>query len=558
MIYRFDGFSIDATSYEIRRGDRRLEAQPQVIELLIMLIERRDRVVTRDEIFATIWKGRVVSDTALSSRIKDARKLLGDDGARQQYIRTIHGRGFRFCADLDEDPAPQPESGATAANTESGATPPPTRYARSGQVHVAYQQFGRGPVDLVIVPGFVSHIDNYWALPKLANWLEELGRIARVVMFDKRGTGLSDTVAELPGLDIRMDDVRAVMDAVGLDSAYIMGISEGGSLASLYAAMQPERCEGLILYGAFASFTSWFATREELQGLFDYVETAWGSGQSLPAFAPSVGDDPAHIEWWGRFERLGATPGAAIALMEMNSQIDITDILPSIRVPTLVIHRERDKLIDTEAGRLLGSTIPGAVYTELPGDDHLPWIGNSDRVISAIADFVRDRSTPGEPDTVLATILCIEAIPTGPQADTAIQEDIAAAIDHHRRLYRGTDLGETGTIRVYGFDGPARAVHCALEILRRLARFDFRCRAGVHIGEISRSGDSLGDSTVRTACELCHAAQPGQILVSRTITDLVAGSGIEFEALDEPRIEALGRDLQLFGVNPSARGESSI
>ena len=548
MIYRFDGFSIDDTSFEIRRGDRLLEAQPQVIELLIMLIEHRDRVVTRDEIFATVWKGRVVSDTALSSRIKDVRKLLGDDGTRQLYIRTLHGRGFRFCAELDDEPASRPESRTTAATTDSTAAPPPTRYARSGQVHVAYQQFGRGPVDLVIVPGFVSHIDNYWALPALANWLEDLGRIARVVMFDKRGTGLSDTVAELPGLDIRMDDVRAVMDAVGLDSACIMGISEGGSLASLYAAMHPERCDGLILYGAFASFTSWFATREDLQGLFDYVETAWGSGQSLPAFAPSVGGDPDFIEWWGKFERLGATPGAAIALMEMNSQIDITDILPSIRVPTLVIHRERDKLIDIDAGRLLGSTIPGAIYIELPGDDHLPWIGNSDRVISAIADFLRDIDTPDEPDTVLATILSIEAVSQDSQTDRSLQDDIAAAIDHHRTLYRGRDLGETGVMRIYGFDGPARAVQCALEILRRLARLDISCRAGVHIGEISRSGDNRGDSTVRAACEFCARAHPGQVLVSRTITDLVAGSGIEFEDLGSVRLESLQRDWPVFGV----------
>jgi len=551
MIYRFDGFSIDGDSFEIRRGDTRLEAQPQVIELLLLLIDNRDRVVTRDEIFARVWKNRVVSDTALSSRIKDARKLLGDDGSQQRYIRTIHGRGFRFCADLD-DGSPQPPAGGAAARSASAFVPPPTRYARSGPVHIAYQQFGSGPVDLVIVPGFVSHIDNYWARPDLLDWLQSLGRLARVVIFDKRGTGLSDSVAELPGLDIRMDDVRAVMDAVGLEHAYIMGISEGGSLASLFAAMHPERCDGLILYGAFASFTSWYATGDELRGLFDYVEAAWGSGQSLPAFAPSVGGDPDYIEWWGKFERLGATPGAAIALMTMNSQIDITDILPSIRTPALVIHRTDDVLIDIDAGRLLGSAIPGATYVELTGKDHLPWVGNAERVLAAIEEFMKGSAAAAEPDTVLATILCVEVdAGAAADADASLPADIRAAIEHQLRLFRGREILLDGDFTLAAFDGPARSVHCALEILRRLTRFEFRCRAGVHIGEIPATGSDPGNATLRAAREVCLLAQPGQVLVSRTITDLVAGSGIGFEARGKQRIDALDSEWQLFAVEQS-------
>ncbi|MGD8347601.1 MAG: alpha/beta fold hydrolase [Gammaproteobacteria bacterium] len=548
MIYRFDGFSIDDTTFEVWRGDTRLEAQPQVIELLLMLIERRDRVVSREEIFEIVWKNRVVSDTTLSSRIKSARKLLGDDGARQKYIRTLHGRGFRFCAALDADREAAPKSTGREAYPAAGSAPPATRYARSGNVHIAYQQFGKGPIDLVFVPGFVSHIDNYWALPALNDWLTALGRLARVVMFDKRGTGLSDTVAELPGVDVRMDDVRAVMDAVGLDSACIMGISEGGSLASLFAAMHPERCDGLILYGAFASFRSWFATREDLQGLFDYVETAWGSGSSLPRFAPSVGDDPEFIEWWGKFERLGATPGAVRALMEMNSQIDITEILPSIRVPTLVIHRSEDVLIDIEAGRLLGSAIPGARYVELPGADHLPWTGDIPKITEAIGEFLQVAARPVEPDTVLATVIFIDASSQEVGGDEGLENDIAAAVEHHRKLYRGRKLGRKGAVGIYSFDGPARAIHCALEILNRLWKFDLRCRAGIHIGEIPVDGGMADNQTVSTARELCELARPGQILVSRTITDLVAGSGIEFEELAPVRLESLDRDWPLFRV----------
>jgi pimeloyl-ACP methyl ester carboxylesterase/DNA-binding winged helix-turn-helix (wHTH) protein len=548
MIYRFDGFSVDDSTFEIWRGNTRLEVQPQVIELLLMLIEQRERVVSREEIFARVWKNRVVSDTTLSSRIKSLRKLLGDDGTRQKYIRTIHGRGFRFCAELDSDRETTSNFGDTGVRSPIGRSPPPTRYARSGNVHIAYQQFGDGPVDLVIVPGFVSHIDNYWTLPALNDWLKALGHLARVVIFDKRGTGLSDTVAELPGVDVRMDDARAVMDAVGLDSAYIMGISEGGSLACLFAAMHPERCDGVILYGAFASFSSWFATREDLLKLFDYVETSWGTGKSLPAFAPGVGEDRAFIEWWGRFERLGATPGAVRALMEMNSQIDITDILPSIRVPALVIHRSEDVLIDIDAGRLLGRTIPGARYVELPGADHLPWAGDTPRITAAIEEFLRATAPPVEPDTVLATVVCIDVRPNQDDDDESLASDIDAAVEHHRNLYRGGILGREGPLGIYSFDGPARAIHFVLEILSRLRKFDFRSRAGVHIGEISVDGDNRSNLTVAAARELCQLAQPNQIVVSRTITDLVAGSGIEFEELAPVRLESLNRDWPLFRV----------
>jgi len=261
MIYLFDHFKVDSTSFEVWRDEARLEVQPQVMELLIMLIENRGRVVSREEIFDQIWKNRIVSDTTLSSRIKSLRKLLGDDGVQQKFVRTIHGRGFRFHAEVAET-RDIPFAPAENPKLPSAFKLPKTHYALSGNVHIAYQQFGSGPLDLVFVPGFVSHIDNYWAEPGFADWLTSIGRLARVVIFDKRGTGLSDTVAELPGLDVRMDDVRAVMDAVKLDKAFIMGISEGGSLAALFAAMHPDRCNGLILYGAFAKFTSWFATRE--------------------------------------------------------------------------------------------------------------------------------------------------------------------------------------------------------------------------------------------------------------------------------------------------------
>ena len=225
---------------------------------------------------------------------------------------------------------------------------PITQYAKAGGVHVAYQVVGDGPIDFVMVPGFVSHIENYWDEPSFSRWLQRLAGFSRLVIFDKRGTGLSDKVSDLPSLDERMDDVRAVMDAVGIESAAVMGISEGGSLASLFAATHPERCQALVLYGAFAKFEHW-CTDEELENLIEYMDTAWGTGGSLPFFAPTRQDDEAFKLWWGKFERLGASPSAAINLMRMNKLIDVTGILPSIRVPTLVVHRVGDVTIDIQA-----------------------------------------------------------------------------------------------------------------------------------------------------------------------------------------------------------------
>jgi len=358
MIYRFDEFVVDATAFEVLKAGKRVEIQPQVIELLILLVQNQDRAVSKDEIFGKIWKNRVVSDSALSSRIKSLRQALGDDGGTQKYIRTIHGRGFRFVGEAKGE-----EKAVSVVNARASAPPierPRTQYVNCNGVHIAYQTFGSGPVNLVLAPGFVSHIENYWDCPQFEQWLNDLAELATVTMFDKRGTGLSDSVSHLPGMDERMDDVRAVMDAVGWRRAHILGISEGGSLASLFAATHPERCIGLILYGSFARFSAWFPNEAALNGLFDYIETAWGSGERLPAFAPSVGNDPAFIEWWGKFERLGATPGAAIELMTMNSKIDISDILPSIQVPTLVIHPRDDVLIDFDAGEYLAANIPSA------------------------------------------------------------------------------------------------------------------------------------------------------------------------------------------------------
>lgn len=543
VIYAFGDCEIDATRFELSRGSRAVPVEPQVLELLIFLIDRRDRAVTRDELFGSIWKGRVVSDTTLSSRIKSARQAIGDDGARQEYIKTIHGRGFRFVAavevrETDEPPQAPPGPAAKAMATEQR---PATRYARSGEVHVAYQVFGKGPVKLVLTPGFVSHIDNYWDEPHLAGWLARLGEIARVAMFDKRGTGMSDRVTALPDMDERMDDVRAVLDAARFDTAFIMGISEGGSLATLFAAHHPERCDGLILYGAFAQFRYWFPDTASLEALFDYIESDWGSGNSLPGFAPSMAGDAGYRTWWGKFERLGATPGAAIALMKMNSEIDIFDVLPSVHVPTLVIHRANDVLIDVAAGRELAEHIPGARYLQIAGEDHLPWVANSDEIVAAIDSFMR-REREEMPDRVLATVVLIRLGESSADADVRAE----SLIREEAARFRATRVEALAEGIVVTFDGPTRALECAVSMSAGMKEAGLVSRIGIHTGEVGRKAGALGTVAVRIAADVCDKAGDGEVLLSRTVSDLVAGSGVSVRDRGQFHLPTLGEDWHLF------------
>jgi pimeloyl-ACP methyl ester carboxylesterase len=288
---------------------------------------------------------------------------------------------------------------------------PETRYTKSGDVHIAYQVFGEGPINLVLAPFMVSNLENYWDQPDFARWLLRMASYARVVMFDKRGTGMSDPVSEQFGLDQRMDDLRAVMDAAGMEQAAILGLSEGGSLAALFAATYPDRCRALVLYGTFARFASWCPTEEAFAGMLNYIDQSWGSGGLAAFFASSRANDPAFVRWFGRFERLGASPASATALMRMNSQIDISEMVSTIRVPTLVVHRTDDKAINVEGGRFLAEHIPGARYIELPGVDHAPMIGdNADEIADAIQEFLTGARAPVEVDRVLSTVLFTDIV----------------------------------------------------------------------------------------------------------------------------------------------------
>jgi pimeloyl-ACP methyl ester carboxylesterase len=435
-------------------------------------------------------------------------------------------------------------------------TPERTRYAKSGDVHIAYQVFGEGDIDLVFVPGFISHIENYWDEPELARWLRRLGSFARVTMFDKRGTGLSDRVSQLPGLDERMDDVRTVMDVEKIERAAVFGASEGGSMATMFAASYPDRTLALILYGAFAQFATWFPTEEALETLFQYIDNYWGSGASLPAWAPSKQDDLLFQEWWGRFERLGASPGAAKTLMRMNSQIDISGILPSVNVPTLVIHRTDDVSVSVEGGRMLSQYIPDAKYVELPGNDHLPWVGgNADQILDEMAQFLTGEWQPAVTDRVLATVLFTDIVRSTEQL--AIKGDRAwrDLLDAHNEMmlrqigrFRGQAIKNTGDGILAIFDGPARAIRAAMAACKDAGRIGLQLRAGLHTGEIELIDADVGGMTVHIAARVLGKAGPNEIWVSRTVKDLVVGSGFQFVEQGVYALKGVPDEWRLFTI----------
>ena len=434
---------------------------------------------------------------------------------------------------------------------------PETRYAKSGDVSIAYQVFGEGPLNLVLAPFFVSNVEHFWEDPDASRWLLRLASFARVAMFDKRGTGMSDRVAEMPGLDLRMDDLRAVMDAAGMEQAALLGLSEGGSLAALFAATFPNRCTALILYGAFARFSSWFPTEEAFAQFLGYVDQAWGSGGAVPFFVPSRINDAAFQRWFGRFERLGATPAAVAAYMRMNSQIDISGVLPTIRVPTLVIHRTGDVTINIEGGRYLAEHIPGARLLEMPGSDHPPMCGeNANEIADAIQEFLTGAKGLTEVDRVLATVLFTDIVGSTEKAATLGDGRWRDLLDKHNSTirrnivrFRGRETNTTGDGFLITFDGPGRAVRCACAIVEEIRPLGIDVRAGLHTGECEEIDDNIGGIAVHIGARVAALAGPSQVLVSSTVRDLVAGSGLQFVDRGEHSLKGVPGQWRIFAVD---------
>ncbi len=434
---------------------------------------------------------------------------------------------------------------------------PDTHYAKCGDLQIAYQVFGEGNVNLVIVPPFVSNVENFWDEPDFARWLQRLGSFARVLMFDKRGTGLSDRVNELPGLDSRIDDLRGVMDAAGFEKAAVMGMSEGGSLAALYAATYPQRCDALVFYGCFARFASWLPTKEALDAFLGYIDQHWGTGGSLPLFGPTRGGGAAFQRWWGKFERLGASPSAAKALMRMNSQIDVSDILSAIRVPTLVVHRTDDVTINIEGGRYLAKNIPGARLVELPGTDHIPFIGdNAAEILDAIEEFLTGSKKTVVPDRVLATVLFTDIVGSTEKAAELGDRRWRDLLDRHNAIirrnisrFRGRETNKTGDGFLITFDGPARAVRCACAIADEIRSIGVEIRAGLHTGECEEIDDNIGGIAVHIGARVAALAAPSQVLASSTVRDLVAGSGLRFIDRGEHSLKGVPGEWRVYAVD---------
>ena len=436
---------------------------------------------------------------------------------------------------------------------------PTTRYARSGDVSVAYQVVGAGPVDLVFAPGFISHLELAWEDPLWARCYERLASFSRLMLFDKRGTGLSDPVAGPATLEERTDDLLAVMDAVESDRAAVFGISEGGSMAALFAATHPERTSSLVLYGAWPRILRApdFPSGVEPNELERFIAMTdrWGDGVGLSAWAPSLAADPRARDSWARLQRSAASPGMVRSLFQLYPDIDIRDILPTISAETLVLHRTGDRMIPVGCGRYLAEHIPGARFVELDGDDHLWVAGDADALLDEVAEFVTGVRESPEPDRILATILFTDIVGSteraavvGDRQWATLLEAHHASVRHQLERFRGEEIDTAGDGFFVAFDGPARGIRCAVAIRDAVRSLGLEIRAGLHTGECERVGGKLTGTAVNVGARVGALADSGEILVSSTVVDLVAGSGLTFEDRGEHELKGLSGPRRLFAV----------
>jgi class 3 adenylate cyclase len=438
---------------------------------------------------------------------------------------------------------------------------PETHYAKADDgVHVAYQVFGQGPFDLVVIPGFISHVEWAWEDPALASFLHRLAAFARVVIFDKRGTGMSDRTERLPDVDRRMLDIEAVMDAVGSEDAALLAVSEGGPMAILFAAAHPERTRALALWGTYARMTvapdyPIGIETAQLHQLAELFEPDWGSGVGLEYWAPSAANDNHAREFFGRLQRLGASPGAAMALLTSYIDIDVRPALPLIQAPTLVMHRTGDRMVSVEHARYLAERIEGARLVELDGTDHFWWTEDPDVIVDEVEEFLTGSRSVREPDRVLASVLFTDIVDSTRKAAELGDKAWRALLDKHDALaerqverQRGRLIKKTGDGILATFDGPARSVRCAQGIREGARGLGIQVRAGVHIGEVEQRAADVAGLGVHIASRIEALAQPGEVLVSRTVAELVVGSGLEFSDRGDHELKGVPGRWQLLAV----------
>jgi len=444
---------------------------------------------------------------------------------------------------------------------------PTTRYAKSGDVHIAYQVVGEGPVDLVLIHGWISHLEYQWEDPASARFLSRLVSFSRLIVFDKRGTGLSDRVAEsaLPTLEQRMDDIRAVMDAAGSHRAVMFGISEGGPLSTLFAATYPARTAALIMYGAFAKWIRtddypWGPTREEHEAAFIAFERHWGTPIGLKKLAPSVANDERVRQWWAHHMRVSASPGAGVTLYRMNVEVDTRAILPAIRVPTLILHRSGDRLQPCEGARYMARQIPNAKFVELPGDDHIPWIGNVDPLLAEIQEFLTGEPPVLEADRVLATVLFVDIVQSTQRVAAIGDSRWRDLVNNYQRqvgkevVRLGGRVVNTAGDGVFAtFDGPARAIKCACAVRDAVGNLGLAVRCGIHTGECVIDGDDVAGIAVHIGARVAARAEPGEILLSSTVKDLIAGSRVECSDRGSHVLKGVAGRWRLFAVKECVR-----
>ena len=576
--YTFGTFRVDVTQRVLFHENRPVSLTPKAFDTLLALVQHNGHVLTTQELMAQVWPDSFVEGNNLAQNISTLRKVLGVGGAK--FIQTVPKLGYRFVADVkeirDETPNPVSIKGSLPALSKPESTPileftldrpPETMYARSGDVNIAYQVIGEAPIDLVFVMGWVSHLEYFWREPRFARFLLRLASFARLILFDKRGTGLSDRVPlnELPTLEQRMDDVRAVMEAVGSERAALCGVSEGGPMCSLFAATYPEKTLALVMIGTYAKRIRdddypWAPTTEQRQHFFAEMREQWGGPVGLEERAPSVSGDPEFREWWATYLRMGASPGAALALTQMNAEIDVRQVLPSIHVPTLVIHRRGDQCLKVEEGRYVAERIPTAKYVELPGADHLPFVGDQEAILDEVEEFLTGvRHTLGR-DTVLATVLSTQIIDSHEHAQRLGNKRWYALLDRLRvqvrkeiEWFRGREIDMTGDRPLAIFDGPARAIRCACAITESASRLGVMMRAGLHTGECEMVGSpsevKVFGIAPHVGAQVANRAAAGEVLVSSTVKDLVAGSGIEFADKGVHTFADVPGDWRLFAVD---------
>jgi len=440
------------------------------------------------------------------------------------------------------------------------STMPTVKYAKSGEVSVAYLVAGDAGPDLVLVPGWASNVEYLWNEPLSMPWLRRLASFCRLIMLDRRGTGLSDRVGGLPSVEERMDDVRAVMDAVGSQRAVLFGLGEGGPMCVTFAATYPERTSALILSGTFARLLAGDGyppgiAPEAFEAFETRVYERWGTGDSLRAMAPSLIQDDAACASWARLERLSVSPAGARTLLRTAVATDVRHILPAVRVPTLVLHAEGDRPVPIALGRYVAERIPGARFVALPGADHALVAGTADAVLNEVEEFVTGVRHGPEPDRVLATVMLADIVESTARAaalgDRAWRDRLAAYYALVREAlarFRGRELDTAGDGLLAAFDGPARAVHCACSVVREVRRLNLEVRVGLHTGECEIIGEKLSGIAVHTGARVASLAGTGEVLVSRTVKDLVAGSGIAFDDRGVQKLKGVPGEWRLYAV----------